>query len=96
MVRLDAAGLFLSGTSEATGRLSTHTFFPLRCTGCRQRLLDLYSGQNLHVAVKCPRCKKLNHFSTVRVEVLFLQLKHPEEKGGHASLRVGAARVAGN
>lgn len=85
--------------------MATSTYFPLRCTGqrkragvlipCGQRLADLYSGQNLHVAIKCPRCGHLNHFSTVRVEVLFLQLRAPKESG-HASLRADTRRVAGN
>jgi len=74
--------------------LATSTYYPLRCTGCKQRLADLYSGQNLHVAIKCPRCKRLNHFSTVKVEVLFLQLQ--PKGGGRASLRADAPRLAGN
>lgn len=85
--------------------LATSTYYSLRCTGrrkragisvpCGQRLADLYSGQNLHLAIKCPRCGHLNNFSTVRVEVLFLRLQAPKE-GGHASVRAAAPRLVGN
>jgi phage FluMu protein Com len=37
----------------------------------------------MHIAIKCPRCKRHNDFSTIRVEVLFLQLEAPKARASN-------------